>query len=180
MWAGLKHCAVEGGPLDVLVEVNLCARPAQSGFVVPIFHWQTVEEESDELEAVLKARVRKAMVNLNVRHEGGAGNQPPPPALPSLSACLSSFAFNAWWVLTRFPTVEKVGLGMGEGVSCDRGMLMACAQGLGFPGSAMAKSVSGNSTIVFERGERPCERDSFAGGVPVCEDSEAMDSQPVA
>ncbi|CEM37035.1 unnamed protein product [Vitrella brassicaformis CCMP3155] len=56
MWAGLKHCAVEGGPLDVLVEVNLCARPAQSGFVVPIFHWQTVEEESDELDAVLKAR----------------------------------------------------------------------------------------------------------------------------
>mmetsp|Transcript_28982 Transcript_28982/g.83743 ORF Transcript_28982/g.83743 Transcript_28982/m.83743 type:complete len:181 (+) Transcript_28982:3-545(+) len=180
MWAGLKHCAVEGGPLDVLVEVNLCARPAQSGFVVPIFHWQTVEEESDELDAVLKARVGKVTVVLHVRHGRGAANQPPPPALPSLSVCVSSFAFNAWWVLKRFPTVEKFCLRVGEGASCDSDILMEFLRGLGFPGSAMAKSVSGNSTIVFERGERPCERDSFAGGVPVCEDSEAMDSQPVA
>jgi len=152
VWAGLKHCALESGPLRVVVEVLASARPSRVGFFLPVFHWQTVEEESHELEAVLKARVRKVTVVLNVRHERGAGNQQQPPAFPSHFSCVSSFSPTAWSLLTRFHRVKKVCLRVGEGVSCDRDMLLACLRGLGFAGYSIVRDVSDDNTMVFQRG----------------------------
>ncbi|CEM02635.1 unnamed protein product [Vitrella brassicaformis CCMP3155] len=147
VWAGLKHCAVEGGPLDVFVVVPLSGCRGMS--FVPDFQWQTVEEESHELEAVVKARVRSVRVCLHVCRE--QPDQLMTPAFQLLFLRFFPFSRNAWSLLTRFPSVERVVLTMAGGIKCSRDDLVGRVEGLGFRGHV---SVEGDRSVVFRR-ERP-------------------------
>mmetsp|Transcript_20055 Transcript_20055/g.48679 ORF Transcript_20055/g.48679 Transcript_20055/m.48679 type:complete len:258 (-) Transcript_20055:48-821(-) len=161
----LKHLDVEGGGLDLFVNVYLSGSPTHMPqvFYIPVSHWQTVGEESDELLAVVRGRVRSVIVGVHVLHD------PPryeyPPALPSLSSSASSFSSTAWDVLTRFDTIESVVLTMARGVTCDRYMLSVCVQDLVrvFPGRVGVEQVGGDPSLVFRRQGRltvgrACER----------------------